>query len=97
MGDESAASIDELRDDMGFVLGSTRALRDTQMDLGEQMHSLQRGFLTTRDADRKLWRRAADLEREVADLKRDRDAQSVVIGSLWREVRSLQDELRGLR
>ena len=61
------------------------------------MDSLQRGFLTARDADRKLWRRATDLESEVADLKRDRDIQSVETGSLWREVKNLQDEMRVLR
>jgi hypothetical protein len=40
MGDESIGTIDELRDDMGFVLGRTRVLRDTQTDLREQMDSL---------------------------------------------------------
>lgn len=61
LGDESAAIIDELRDDMGVVLGRTRALKDNQMDLREQMDNLQRGFLTARDSDRKLWRRTTDL------------------------------------
>ena len=61
------------------------------------MDDLQRGFLTARDADRKLWERVTVLEREVVDLKRDRDSQSVEISSMWREIRSLQDELRVLR
>ena len=97
LGDESARTIDDLRDDMGFVLGRIKALRDAHTELRGQMDSLQRGFLTVRDADRKLWERSADLEREVAALKRDRDVQSVEIASLWREVKSLQDELRVLR
>ena len=63
----------------------------------EQMDDLQRGFLTARDADRKLWERVTVLEREVVDLKRDRDSQSVDIASMWREIRSLQDELRVVR
>ena len=76
MGDEYVGTIEDLRDDMGFV---------------------QRGFLTATDADRKLWRRIVELEREVADLKSDSDVQSVETSSLWREVKILQDELRGLR
>ena len=97
LGDESAKTIDDLRDDMAFVLGRIRELREELSEFRGHMDSLQRGFLTARDADRKLWERATALEREVMDLKRDRDSQGVEIASMWREIKSLQDELRVLR
>jgi hypothetical protein len=48
------------------------------------MESLHRGFITAREADRKLWQRNTKLEKEVANLKRDNDTHSVELGSLWR-------------
>lgn len=64
--------IGELRVDMATVVGRTTAIRRGMMEVHEQMESLQRGFLTAREADRKLWQRNIELEKEVADLKRDK-------------------------
>ena len=66
--------IAELRVDMAAVVGKTTSLRSGMVELHEQMDSLQRGFVTASEADRKQWMRNSELEREVADLKRDRDS-----------------------
>ena len=78
-------------------MGRTTAIRRGMMEIHEQIKSLQRGFLTAREADRKLWQRNTELEKEAADLKRDRDIYSVELGSLWRDLDGLRSELRSLR
>lgn len=89
--------IADLRVDMNVVVGRTTEMRRGLMEVHEHIDSLQRGFVTAREADRKLWQRNAELEKEVADLKRDRDTHSVEIGSLWRDLDGLRQELRSLR
>ena len=89
--------IADLRDDMTVVVGRTTEMRRGLMEIHEYIESLQRGFITAREADRKLWQRNAELEKEVADLKRDRDTHSVELGSLWRDLDGLRQELRSLR
>ena len=66
------------------------------IEIHEQIESLQRGFLTAREGDRKLWQRNTVLEKEVADLKRDRDTHSVEHGSLLRNLDGLRSESRSL-
>lgn len=82
--------IAELRVDMTTVVGRTTAMRRGLMEIHEQIESLHRGFITAREADRKLWQRNTELEKEVADLKRDSDTHSVELGSLWRELDGLR-------
>lgn len=89
--------IAELRVDLTTVVGRTTTIRRGMMEIHEQMESLQRGFITAREADRKLWQRNTELEKEVADLKRDSDTHSVELGSLWRDLDGLRQELRSLR
>ena len=89
--------IAELRVDLTTVVGRTIAIRRGMIEIHEQIESLQRGFITAREADRKLWQRNTKLEKEVADLKRDSDTHSVELGSLWRELDGLRSELRSLR
>jgi exonuclease VII small subunit len=72
-------------------------MRRGMMDIHEHIESLQRGFIIAREVDRKLWQRNTELEKEVADLKRDSDTHSVELGSLWRELDGLRQELRSLR
>ncbi|MCO6517070.1 MAG: hypothetical protein J6586_11370, partial [Snodgrassella sp.] len=87
----------DLRVDLTVAVGRATELRRVMMDVHEHIDSLQRGFVTAREADRKLWQRNAELEKEVADLKRDRDTHSVELGSLWRDLDGLRQELRILR
>ena len=87
----------DLRVDLTVAVGRATELRRVMMDVHEHIDSLQRGFVTAREADRKLWQRNAELEKEVADLKRDRDTHSVELGSLWRDLDGLRQELRSLR
>lgn len=89
--------IADLRVDMTVVVGRTTEMRRGLMEVHEHIDSLQRGFVTAREADRKLWQRNAELEKEVADLKRDRDTHSVELGLLWRDLDGLRQELRSLR
>ena len=92
-----AEFIAELRVDLTTVVGRTTAIRRGMMEIHEQIESLQRGFITAREADRKLWQRNTELEKKVADLKRDSDTHSVELGSLWRGMNGLRQELRSLR
>ena len=77
-------------------MGRTTAIKTCMIGIHEQIESLQRGFLTAREGDRKLWQRNTVLEKEVADLKRDRDTHSVEQGSLLRNLDGLGSELRSL-
>ena len=81
--------IAELRVDMTAVIGRTTTMRRGLMEIHEHIESLQQGFITAREADRKLWQRNTELEKEVVDL--------VELGSLWRELDGLRQELRSLR
>ena len=92
-----AEFVAELRFDLTTVMGRTTAIRRGMMEIHEQIESLQRGFITARETDRKLWQRNTELEKEVADLKRDSDTHSVELGSLWRDLNGLRQELRSLR
>jgi hypothetical protein len=89
--------IAELRVDLTTVVGRMTVIRRSMMEIHEQIESLQRGFIMAREADRKLWKRNTELEKEVADIKRDSDTHSVELGSLWRELDGLRQELRSLR
>lgn len=89
--------IADLRVDMTVVEGRSTEMRRVLMEVHEQIESLQRGFITAREADRKLWQRNTELEKEVADLRRDSDTHSVELGSLWRDLDGLRQELRSLR
>jgi hypothetical protein len=64
--------IGELRIDMVTAERRVTEMRRDLMEIHEHIGSLQRGFITAREADRKLWQRNAELEKEVADLKRQR-------------------------
>lgn len=87
----------ELRVDLTTVMGKTTMIRRSMMEIHGQIEILQRGFLTAREADRKQWQRNTELEKEVADLKKDSDTHSVELESLWRELDNLRSELRSLR
>ena len=89
--------IADLRVDLNTVVGRTTTIRRGLMEIHEQIESLQRGFITAREADRKLWQRNTELEKEVADLKRNSDTHSVELGSLRRDLDGLRQELRSLR
>jgi hypothetical protein len=89
--------IGELRIDMVTAERRVTEMMRGLMEVHEQIESLQQGFITAREADRKLWQRNAELEKEVADLMRDSDTHSVELGSLWRELDGLRQELRNLR
>ena len=79
------------------VVGRTTAIRRGMMEIHEQIESMKRGFIMAGEADRRLWQRNTELEKGVADLKRDSDTLSVELGSLWRELDGLRQELRSLR
>jgi len=82
---------------MGTVVWRTRIFHDGMSELQEQVGDLLRGFTTARDADRAIWRRIGELEREVAELKSDRDARRVELASLWREVDDVRRSVSGIR
>ena len=82
--------IGQLRVDMVMAERRVTEMRRVLMEVHEHIDSLQQGFVTAREADRKLWQRNAELEKEVADLKRHRDTHSVELGSLWRDLDGLR-------